>query len=500
MGLRAKLFLPLLLAIILIAAYIYALWMPRSLADAESTYRGSVTRHLESVAEGLIPLLLGSQLDAVYGNLDALLTKNADWVSIQLFDPQGRSLYPLHPSGIAKGVETHDLRMLTRDIRYLDLMLGTLEVKVDFTPRLAEIERRSSFLLYLFLGVMLVFLLSAGLVLDRQVRKPIKHLADASGRLAGGNFDMPLPRPGGDEIGTLVASFAGMRDAIRTHTEKLSDANEQLCHEIEERKKAQGALSTAQEELVRQEKLAILGQLSGSVGHELRNPLGVMNNAVYFLKTVLSEGDETVREYLGIIENEIRNSQRIITDLLDFARTGTPQTQAVTARELLDESFGKCALPENVALRTDFPDTLPALRVDPLQTGQVLQNLITNAVQAMPRGGSLRIGAKYVRCALSDVRCFEGNNVERRTSNVAPDTDFVEISVEDSGEGITPENLKKLFQPLFTTKARGIGLGLVVCRNLAEANGGRIEVESELGKGTTFTVVLPAVRSYCSGA
>lgn len=147
MGLRAKLFLPLLLAIILFAAYIYALWMPRSLADAESTYQGSVTGHLESVAEGLIPLLLGSQLDAVYGNLNALLAKNADWVSIQLFDPEGRSLYPLHPSGIARGVATHDIRMLTREIRYLDLMLGTLEVKVDFTPRLAEIERRASFLL-----------------------------------------------------------------------------------------------------------------------------------------------------------------------------------------------------------------------------------------------------------------------------------------------------------------------------------------------------------------
>jgi PAS domain S-box-containing protein len=253
-------------------------------------------------------------------------------------------------------------------------------------------------------------------------------------------------------------------------------------------------LVAAQEELVRKEKLAILGQLSGSVGHELRNPLGVMGNAVYFLKTVHSEGDETTMEYLGIIEQEIDTSQRIITDLLDFARTRPPRTKRIAVSVLIAQSLGRCAVPDNVEHRVEIADSLPALRVDPLQTGQVFQNLISNGVQAMPRGGSLRIGAKHVRCAMSDVRCFEGNNVERRTSNVAPDTDFVEISVADSGEGITPENLKKLFQPLFTTKPKGIGLGLVVCRNLAEANGGWIAVESELGKGTTFTVALPAEK------
>jgi PAS domain S-box-containing protein len=273
-------------------------------------------------------------------------------------------------------------------------------------------------------------------------------------------------------------------------TRRKRDENEirRLNAELEQK---MALLQEAQEELVRKEKLAILGQLSGSVGHELRNPLGVMSNAVYFLKMVLSEADETVREYLGIIKHEIDNSQRIITDLLDFARTKPPRTKRIAVSELIEQSLGRCAVPDNVEHRVEIARTLPALWVDPLQTGQVLQNLITNAVQAMPRGGSLRIGAKSVRCAMFDVRCFEGNNVERRTSNVAPDGDFIEISVEDSGEGITPENLKKLFQPLFTTKPKGIGLGLVVCKNLAAANGGRIGVESRLGEGTTFSVLLP---------
>lgn len=268
-----------------------------------------------------------------------------------------------------------------------------------------------------------------------------------------------------DEAGT----FKGYRGIDRDITERKRAADEiyllntELEAKIEEKTKQ---LLEAQEDLVRKEKLAILGQLSGSVGHELRNPLGVMNNAVYFLKMVYADADETTHEYLDIIKHEIDNSQRIISDLLDFARTKTPQTATVTARQLLEESLDKCVIPENVVLTAELPRTLPSLKIDPLQMGQVLQNLIINAIQAMPNGGTLQVGARR-------------------------DADFIEISVADTGEGITPEHMKKLFQPLFTTKARGIGLGLVVCRNLTEANGGRIEVESELGKGATFSIHLP---------
>jgi PAS domain S-box-containing protein len=243
-------------------------------------------------------------------------------------------------------------------------------------------------------------------------------------------------------------------------------------------------LQEAQEDLVRQEKLAILGQLSGSVGHELRNPLGVMSNAVYFLQMVLSEADETTKEYLGIIKKEIDNSQRIITDLLDFARTKTPQRQSVTAGVLVRQSMERGTIPESVTVTVDIPEELPRLNIDPLQMGQVLQNLVTNAVQAMPDSGALRVAARLVGAP-------PGGCPEVGGHGEPPLADFIAISVADSGEGIAPENMKKLFQPLFTTKAKGIGLGLVVCKNLVEANDGRIGVESTLGEGTTFTVMLP---------
>ena len=307
-------------------------------------------------------------------------------------------------------------------------------------------------------------------------------------RLGNGDFSTNIPVAEGMEnsvLGWLSATQLNLAqlDVERKQAEEsILKLNEELESKVLERTQQ---LLAAQEELVRKEKLSILGQLSGSVGHELRNPLGVMSNAVYFLKMVLSDADETTREYLDIIKKEIDNSLRIITDLLDFARTRTPQFKAVTARELTEQSIGQCAFTEDIVLRMDIPDELPLLRVDPLQMGQVLTNFITNAVQAMPEGGALRIAARLAGAGIAPAEpgCLEG----------APPQVFVEISVTDTGTGISPENRGKLFQPLFTTKAKGIGLGLVVCKNLVAANGGRIEVESEPGQETTFTVSLPAI-------
>jgi signal transduction histidine kinase len=123
--------------------------------------------------------------------------------------------------------------------------------------------------------------------------------------------------------------------------------------------------------------------------------------------------------------------------------------------------------------------------------GQVFQNIITNGIQAMTEGGSVRISARLVQSSTFKVQGYNEKNIELEALNSEPDPDFIEIRTADSGEGISPENMGKLFQPLFTTKAKGIGLGLVLCKNLVEANGGRIKVESRLGEGSTFSVILP---------
>ena len=248
--------------------------------------------------------------------------------------------------------------------------------------------------------------------------------------------------------------------------EKIRKLNEELETKVQERTQQ---LLESQEELVRKEKLAVLGQVAGSVGHELRNPLGVMSNAVYFLQTVLTDADDSVKEYLNIIKSEIAGSERIVSDLLDSVRIKPPQPEMVGVGELINQTLRKLTIPPSVTVKQDIPETLPSLRVDAQQIHQVFRNLISNGVEAMPEGGTLEISA-----------------VENKPDGT------VAVSVRDTGIGMTPEQLGKLFQPLFTTKARGIGLGLVVVNNLTQANGGTVNVESEAGKGTAFTVTLPA--------
>jgi PAS domain S-box-containing protein len=242
--------------------------------------------------------------------------------------------------------------------------------------------------------------------------------------------------------------------------------SENLEHRVEERTRE---LHDAQEKLFRQEKLALLGQLASSVGHELRNPLGIISNAIYYLRMVQADADAQVKEYLSIIDSETRIADNIITDLLDFSRVIIADREATFVSDLVKRTLERYPSPDSIPVTVHLREGLPMIFVDPRQLVQVLGNLVVNAYQAMPQGGTLTILA------------------EQKEAEIV-------IAVEDCGVGISEENLARLFEPLFTTKPKGIGLGLAVSRKLVEANGGRIEVHSELRKGSTFTVLIPVER------
>lgn len=317
------------------------------------------------------------------------------------------------------------------------------------------------------LGVGLLFLVSGVVVLlvtlSAFVTRPLAQLIGTIEQIRGSGTHVVhrVPISSRDEIGQLATAFNAMMEDLHNTTV----SKEELEATVAERTRA---LREAQDELVRKERLAVLGQVVGSVGHELRNPLGVMSNAVYFLHATLPEADATTREYLDIIKDEIAVAERIVADLLDAVRTKPPRPGTVDIAALITECLHKCTIPERVTVRLEIPATLAPAWGDPLQMQQVFQNLIVNAVDAMPAGGHLDIGAEHDQEAA-----------------------LLRVRVQDTGVGITPEHMRQLFQPLFTTKARGIGLGLVVVKNLTQANGGSVAVDSEAGQGTTFTVTLP---------
>jgi signal transduction histidine kinase len=245
--------------------------------------------------------------------------------------------------------------------------------------------------------------------------------------------------------------------------EELEEYSERLEEIVEQRTRE---LRQAQEQLIYVERLAAIGQLSAGVGHELRNPLGNISNCVYYLNMRLGDADERLRKHLDIIEEEIARSTKIINDLLSFARAKASDLREVQINALVKKALSRTPVPENMAVITELGEDLPPLMADPGQIEQVFINMISNAAQAMPDGGRLEIATKA-------------------------ENGFIVTEFKDNGCGISEENLGRLFEPLFTTKTKGIGLGLAVSRRLVEGHGGTIGVESEVGRGTTFRVRLP---------
>lgn len=330
--------------------------------------------------------------------------------------------------------------------------------------RLTTAIQTSSLLVTIFVIVIAAGIGVNSFLIISTIAEPIAKLHEGTEIIGSGNLDYKVGTSAEDEIGQLSRAFDQMTEDLKARTEELKEHSENLEKMVEERTKQ---LRDAQEELVRQEKLAVLGQLAGGVGHELRNPLGAIKNAAYFLNMVLEEPEPEVKETLEILEREVSTSERIISNLLDFARPKPPTRRKVDVNDVVQGALSRVAVPENIEVVTQMEETLPQILADPDQLGQVFGNIILNAIQAMPEGGQLLVKSEV------------------------PSPEQLSVSFTDTGTGIPEENLSKIFEPLFTTKAKGIGLGLAISKTLVEDHEGTIEVESTVGTGSTFTVKLP---------
>jgi len=276
-------------------------------------------------------------------------------------------------------------------------------------------------------------------------------------------------------------------DELRRHQQHLEELVEERTKELEQ----------VQDALVRQERLAATGKVAGSMAHEIRNPLAAMRNATYFLTDSLGPKlDEKEARHLEIVNHEIDVTNSIITSVLDFARGRPAEMVPLNLTDVLDIAQERANLPRGIQVQRGIPSDLPMVRVDLQQIVQVFLNLLVNASQAMDGEGRITVLARKSKVKRSEVEKSEaGQELKSQNSEVKSEELVVEVRFHDEGPGIAPENLKRVFEPLFSTKAVGIGMGLAVCKAFVESCHGTIEVESEPGKGTTFTVTLPAVTS-----
>jgi PAS domain S-box-containing protein len=225
-----------------------------------------------------------------------------------------------------------------------------------------------------------------------------------------------------------------------------------------------------QEALLRSERLAAIGQLAAMVGHDLRNPLTGIASAAYYLRMKLgSRIEDKAKEMFDLIERDIEHADRIVNDLLEYSKELRLELTETSAKSITRDSLILAKVPKSIRV-VDSTEDEPRITLDAEKMKRVFVNLIRNAVDAMPEGGTLTIMSSK-----SDGK--------------------LQTSFTDTGVGMTREDMEKLWNPLFTTKARGIGLGLPIAKRLVEAHGGSISVESDVGKGTVFTVTLPITRN-----
>jgi len=319
-------------------------------------------------------------------------------------------------------------------ILYVGAKLAAFQQLVDSFGRRVLLTAAATLLLSALIAVPLSWIIT----------RPLTSLAEATRQVAEGDWSVRVPTRGPRETSILADSFNSM-------VETLKDTRDQL---------------------VQKEKLASVGQLAAGVAHEINNPLGSVLLYADILRKETPDENAQQQEDLGMIIREATRCKTIVMDLLNFARQNEVLAQETDLNALLHElaqEAGKKEIYRQVTLVEDLDPSLPLIQADPMQLQQVFMNLMNNAAEAMPDGGHLTLRTRR-----------------------SPTSGYVSVEIQDTGVGIAPQNMSKLFTPFFTTKpiGRGTGLGLAIIYGIVKMHQGQISVQSELGKGTTFVLTL----------
>jgi two-component system NtrC family sensor kinase len=353
-------------------------------------------------------------------------------------------------------------------------VLGVLDANLSLAKtdvQLAQTSRRM--LAYTLIALLDISLLS-WLFVWRLVGQPLKRLKSGTKQLAGGNLGYQLEVDSRDEVGELAISFNRMSLQLRSANEEIVAWAKTLEDRVDQKTRE---LKRAHEHMLQVEKMATIGKMAAVVAHEINNPLSGILTYAKLLRRWIDRGEaegakkHDAEQCLDLIAEESRRCGDLVKNLLTFSRTAPLNVQTTDLNTVVDRAVRLVAHQmelNGVELHLELPPGLPRVQCDPGQIEQVLLALIMNAIDAMPRGGNLWVGTQE----------HAGEEI---------------FWVRDDGSGIPQDILPQIFEPFLTTKESGksVGLGLAVSRNIVARHRGRIEVTSELGKGTTFTVTLP---------
>jgi len=259
-----------------------------------------------------------------------------------------------------------------------------------------------------------------------------------------------------------IAKRKELEEELKNVLDELEQSNRDYIRTFEELEKTKKLLAE-------KEKLAFLGEIAGAVGHELRNPLAAIKNNIYYLSMILENPSEEFHETVEILNDDIYRSTRIIKDLLDYSKIAALDLTSLDVNNFITELISKIKIPENIELEKNLKENISNALLDRIRFEQILTNLITNALDAMEDGGILTIETS------------QQNNK-------------INIQIKDTGIGIEPNNLEKIYHPLFTTKAKGFGLGLAIVKRYVETHNGILSVKSKLGEGTNFQLIFPIIK------
>ena len=358
-------------------------------------------------------------------------------------------------------------------------VLGVLDIVYSLDEIDRNMQAGATAILVLSLGFVMLVALAVGVFVHRLIYRPLRDLEAGAQRIAQGNLEKPIPVRSDDEFGRLAGSFNSMTQALRASQQELQRWNETLERKVEERTRA---LRVAEAEAVRGEKLASVGLLAAGIAHELNNPLTGILTFTSLMRKNLPDGSAEAED-LDLVIKETRRCAAIIRRLLDFAREKAPEKKFADLNRLIEGTVHIVEQPaqlQDIAIRLELDPALPQVWVDTNMIEQVVMNMLVNAQHAIGQKGGITIRTR---------RAPEPKSPAVGAAAVP----MAEISIADTGCGIPEKNLKRIFDPFFTSKevGKGTGLGLSVSHGIVEAHGGLIEVESRVGEGSTFRVYLP---------